>query len=155
IRNVSNETINSLIKVLPAWKKTVADFKLPSKQIPRDVRTRWNSTFDMINMAVQYGTPLNSFINDSNNGLTAFALSTTEWIILENLRDVLQDATLFCSCNSATLASVVPAMDKLDLLLTTWDQSKFLLSAPVKTALLAAKRTLNCWYAATNNSYVY
>ncbi|KAE9385741.1 hypothetical protein BT96DRAFT_1088738, partial [Gymnopus androsaceus JB14] len=159
IRNVSNKTINSSTKILPAWKKTVANFKLPSKQIPRDVRTWWNSTFDMINKAVQYRTPLNSFINDSDNGLTAFALSTTEWMILESLRDVLQDATLFCSRNSATLASVIPAMNKLDSLLATAvlkkDQSKVLLSAPVKTALLAAKRTLNHYYAATNNSRIY
>ena len=70
-----------------------------------------------------------------------------------------KDATLFCPRNSATLASVIPVMDKLDQLLTTVvlkkDQSKVAFTAPVKTALLASKRTLNCYYAATDNSWVY
>ena len=57
------------------------------------------------------------------------------------------------------LASVIPAMDKLDQLLASAvlrkDKTKVALTAPVKTALLAAKRTLNRYYAATDNSRVY
>ncbi|KAE9395742.1 hypothetical protein BT96DRAFT_756527, partial [Gymnopus androsaceus JB14] len=70
-----------------------------------------------------------------------------------------KDVTLFCLLDSATLASVIPVMDKLGQLLTSAvlrkDKSKVLLTAPVKTALLAAKCTLNCYYATTNNLHVY
>ncbi|KAE9397324.1 hypothetical protein BT96DRAFT_823480, partial [Gymnopus androsaceus JB14] len=139
--------------------KTVADLNLCPKRLPRDVRTRWNLTFDMINIALKYKTALTSFISDPDNGLTRFALSSTEWAILENVRDVLQDATLFCSRDSATLASVIPAMDKINKLLAAAvlkkDKTNVMFTAPVKTALLAAKKTLNCYYAATDNSRVY
>ncbi|KAE9383877.1 hypothetical protein BT96DRAFT_746594, partial [Gymnopus androsaceus JB14] len=85
-----------------------------------------------------------------------------EWAILENLRDVLQafkDATLFCSRNTATLASVIPAMDKLDLVLASSVLKKvdkqIQFTAPVKISLLAAKKTLNHYYVATDNSCMY
>ncbi|KAE9383878.1 hypothetical protein BT96DRAFT_755664, partial [Gymnopus androsaceus JB14] len=61
LRNISNKTINSSTKLLPAWNQIVADFQLPLKKIPCDVRTHWNLTFDVINMALQYKTALNSF----------------------------------------------------------------------------------------------
>ncbi|KAE9384589.1 hypothetical protein BT96DRAFT_841958 [Gymnopus androsaceus JB14] len=148
-----------LTKLLPAWNQIVADFQLPPKKIPCDVRPCWNLTFDMINMALQYKTALNSFINDSDHGLSHFALSSMEWAILENLRDILQDATLFCSHDTATLALVIPAMDKLDSVLASSVLRKvdkqIQFTAPVKISLLAAKKTLNCYYAATDNSRVY
>ncbi|KAE9392907.1 hypothetical protein BT96DRAFT_754055, partial [Gymnopus androsaceus JB14] len=159
LRNISNKTINSSTKLLPAWNQIVADFQLPLKKIPCDVRTHWNLTFDVINMALQYKTALNSFINNSDHGLSRFAVFSMEWAILENLRDVLQDATLFCSRNTATLASVIPAMDKLDLVLASSVLKKvdkqIQFTAPVKISLLAAKKTLNHYYVATDNSCMY
>ncbi|KAE9399721.1 hypothetical protein BT96DRAFT_820228 [Gymnopus androsaceus JB14] len=114
-------------------------------------------------MALQYKTALNSFINDSDHGLSRFALSSTEWAILENLRDVLhqafKDVMLFCSHDTATLASVIPAMDKLDSVLASSVLKKvdkqIQFTAPVKISLLAAKKTLNCYYTATDNSRMY
>ncbi|KAE9400620.1 hypothetical protein BT96DRAFT_765905, partial [Gymnopus androsaceus JB14] len=51
---ISNKTINSSTKLLPRWKEIVVSLNLPAKQIPRDVKTRWNSTFDLLNVAFTY-----------------------------------------------------------------------------------------------------
>ncbi|KAJ7268149.1 hypothetical protein B0H12DRAFT_1002303, partial [Mycena haematopus] len=70
-----------------------------------------------------------------------------------------KDATLFFSRDSATLASVIPAMDKIDSLLATavlklpTGEKKF--CVPVKAALLKAKKTLNRYYALAFHSRVY
>ncbi|KAE9398301.1 hypothetical protein BT96DRAFT_822250, partial [Gymnopus androsaceus JB14] len=61
---------NSLTKLLPAWNKTVADLNLCPKCLPHNIRTRWNSIFDMINIALEYKTALTSFISNPDNGLT-------------------------------------------------------------------------------------
>ncbi|KAJ7668055.1 hypothetical protein B0H17DRAFT_842866, partial [Mycena rosella] len=70
-----------------------------------------------------------------------------------------KDATLFFSHDSATLASVIPAMDKIDVLLATailkrptGDKT---FSAPIKAALLKSKHTLNRYYSLAYHSRIY
>ena len=58
--------------------------------IPRDVRTRWNSTYDMIKMAIEYSKAIKRICSDADNGLRDFELSTEEWKIAEQLRDALE-----------------------------------------------------------------
>ncbi|KAK6968867.1 hypothetical protein R3P38DRAFT_2377416, partial [Favolaschia claudopus] len=71
-----------------------------------------------------------------------------------------KDATLFFSRDSATLATVIPAMDKIDSMLATAvlkqasGQTKTF-STPIKTALLSAKKTLNRYYASAYYTRVY
>ena len=38
----------------PEWKWIVAELKRAPKMIPQDVSTCWNSTFDMLDMALEY-----------------------------------------------------------------------------------------------------
>ncbi|KAJ6632561.1 hypothetical protein B0H10DRAFT_1772194, partial [Mycena sp. CBHHK59/15] len=70
-----------------------------------------------------------------------------------------KDATLFFSRDSATLASVIPAMDKIDSLLATavlkkpTGDRKF--CVPIKAALLKAKHTLNRYYSLAFHSRIY
>ncbi len=46
--------------------------------IPRDVCTRWNSTYDMIKMAVEYAKAIKRICSDAENGLREFELDADE-----------------------------------------------------------------------------
>ncbi|KAF9004428.1 hypothetical protein BDZ89DRAFT_909653, partial [Hymenopellis radicata] len=54
IRTISFKIINSTTILLPRWRTLVAEYKLPNKVLPRDVSTRWNSTYDMLAAALKY-----------------------------------------------------------------------------------------------------
>ncbi|EPS93908.1 hypothetical protein FOMPIDRAFT_1106820, partial [Fomitopsis schrenkii] len=43
----------SLTLLLPAWGRAVEAVRLKVKKLPRDVCTRWNSTFRMLDVAIQ------------------------------------------------------------------------------------------------------
>lgn len=58
--------------------------------MPRDVATRWNSTFDMLAFAVEYKEPLMTILSDVNYTLVKHQLSNIEWKYAEELRDALQ-----------------------------------------------------------------
>ncbi|RDX42156.1 hypothetical protein OH76DRAFT_1298982, partial [Lentinus brumalis] len=54
IRKVAFKIINSVTILLPAWREICLDLNLNEKLIPRDVKTHWNSTFDMALVTIQY-----------------------------------------------------------------------------------------------------
>ena len=64
--------------------------KLNERYIPRDVRTRWNSTYDMLAVTLKYQRVYNAFTADLENGLRAFELKKRDWKIVEQLADVLK-----------------------------------------------------------------
>ena len=47
--------------------------------MPRDIKTRWNSTYDMLNFAVEHRDAINVMTSDRS-----------EWTMIEQLRDILQ-----------------------------------------------------------------
>ncbi len=73
--------------MLPRWTALVAEHKLPPKKLPRDVSTRWNSTYDMLNIALQYKRVVRDITGE--DALLDYTLTNGEWETLENLRDVL------------------------------------------------------------------
>ena len=58
--------------------------------MPRDVSTQWNSTFDMLDFALQYRKAIDTISADREMGLRQFELSEKEWNIASQLRDVLK-----------------------------------------------------------------
>ncbi|KAF9064678.1 hypothetical protein BDP27DRAFT_1154075, partial [Rhodocollybia butyracea] len=47
-RCVSFKIISSPTLLLPRWRETVAGTNFKDRILPRDVTTRWNSTYDML-----------------------------------------------------------------------------------------------------------
>ncbi|THV04135.1 hypothetical protein K435DRAFT_558774, partial [Dendrothele bispora CBS 962.96] len=83
--------------------------------------------------------------------LREFELSTTQWDIARQLVKVLK---FFSRDDSPNLATVIPAMDKIDE-----DFSNFIIDEKLNPAIRAAvsisKKTLNRYYDKTDHSEVY
>ena len=58
--------------------------------MPRDVKTRWNSTFDMLDFAVEHITAIDTITGDRNMKLRQYELSKDDWDMAHQLRDVLK-----------------------------------------------------------------
>ena len=57
--------------------------------MPRDVTTHWNSTYDMLKFALEYCKAIDVLTADRLNGLRMYELNDTEWIIAQQLCDIL------------------------------------------------------------------
>jgi hypothetical protein len=67
---------------------------------------------------------------------------------------IFKDATLFFSHSTPCLATVIPAMDHIDKTLTN-DSLDPTFEPSIRAALGIAKKTLNWYYNATDQSEVY
>ncbi|KAF5335255.1 hypothetical protein D9758_017390 [Tetrapyrgos nigripes] len=118
LRKVSFKTINSSTLLLPQWFSILAEHKKKETVIPRDVKTCWNSTYDMLDYSCEHKRHINAFTSeDAENGLSEFALSKGEWKIAEQLCEVLsilKDATLYFSRSTPDLTTVIPSMDYIN-----------------------------------------
>jgi hypothetical protein len=87
LRKLAYKIVNSSTLLLPAWKKLLHELKEDEKLMPR---TRWNSTFLMLDFALRYRKPLDLLSGERDNGLRDFELKEVEWKIVKQLRDVLK-----------------------------------------------------------------
>jgi hypothetical protein len=67
--------------------------------MPRDVITRWNSTYDMLEFAVDYREALDSITGNQKMKLRQYELDELDWEIATKLRDILKvnHSSLFLS----------------------------------------------------------
>ncbi|KAF8548523.1 hypothetical protein OG21DRAFT_1380637, partial [Imleria badia] len=89
--------------------------------------------------------------------LRKFELTDQEWLVVEQLHNVLKvlkDATLFFSRSTPSLATVIPAMDHIDKKFTTYSRDRKYLPT-IRSAVTLAKKTLDRYYSLTNHSEVY
>ncbi|EXX53407.1 hypothetical protein RirG_244200 [Rhizophagus irregularis DAOM 197198w] len=87
----------------------VAD--IPDKMVILDVRTRWNSTFDMLVRARELKEPLNTLSNSDIN-LRSFTLNEKEWECLAEIELMLKGFSKatkqICAETYPTIAYVIP-----------------------------------------------
>jgi hypothetical protein len=58
--------------------------------MPRDIKTRWNSTFDMLDFAVEHIAAIDIITADRDMKLRQYELSEDDWDMARQLRDVLK-----------------------------------------------------------------
>ncbi|KAJ3725285.1 hypothetical protein C8R42DRAFT_542425, partial [Lentinula raphanica] len=68
---------------------------------------------------------------------------------------LLKDATMFFSSNAVSVAQVIPAMDAIDEALASGMIDNQAVSQPIRHALAIGKKTMNKYYALTDDSDIY
>jgi hypothetical protein len=89
---------NSTTIILLQWYATLEELHLDAwRMMPRDVSTRWNSTFDMpvINFTVDYQEAIDTITDNRDMKMRKLELDATEWVIVMELRDTLKACILF------------------------------------------------------------
>ena len=93
LRKLAFAIKNSTTLLLPRWTQLLQDLAkeasdpLPIRMMPRDVATRWNSTYDMLVFALEYRVAIDSITGD--RGMRNYELSEEEWGLVQQLGDVL------------------------------------------------------------------
>ncbi|KAG2747580.1 hypothetical protein P692DRAFT_201668339, partial [Suillus brevipes Sb2] len=90
LRKLAYKLIHSTTLLLPAWKTILEELKLGDRIMPRDVSTRWNSTFDMLEFALEYRQAIDAITDTRKLGLGKYELKEYEWALVKQLRDVLK-----------------------------------------------------------------
>jgi hypothetical protein len=58
--------------------------------MPRDITTRWNSTYDMLEFTIEYCEALESITRNQRMKLRQYKLTEEDWNIATQLYDVLK-----------------------------------------------------------------
>jgi hypothetical protein len=58
--------------------------------MPRDVATRWNSTFDMLEFALKYRSVIDKISGDKSSNLRKYEMDDDEWRIAMQLQKTLK-----------------------------------------------------------------
>ncbi|KAE9395040.1 hypothetical protein BT96DRAFT_826824, partial [Gymnopus androsaceus JB14] len=154
IRGLSFAIIHSTTIALPAWREACTTHGLNVRLLPRDVATRWNSTYDMMKVAREYTAVVDEITGNKSLNLRKFELSDKQWDIVDDLLHIFKSATLlFSRDNISTIAQVIPMMDVIDDFFT--ETPTRMLHPAVKSALTLAQATLNKYYSRTDDSNVY
>jgi len=89
---------------------------VPSKELIVDVRTRWNSTHDMIERALELREPLDS-MTTLDLELGKYRLAAEEWQLLQSILQLLEAfklcTTHLCAASHPTLTIAVPVYNFL------------------------------------------
>ncbi|KAI5822004.1 hypothetical protein K523DRAFT_224251, partial [Schizophyllum commune Tattone D] len=149
--------VNLPTKLLPVWRDACGAHHLSIRMLPRDVKTRWNSIYDMLILAIKYCVVIDDLTGHRDLGLRALELTKMEWDMAMDLSCVFKQATLFFSRDDcSTITSVIPTMDKIDKLMASSDpDTKHPLHATVKAAMRLAKAKVNQYYRKTDLSRIY
>jgi hypothetical protein len=90
VRQLSFAIIHSTTIALPAWRRTCSELGLKKRLIPRDVVTRWNSTYDMMRFVLTYRKAIDRITAAKALKLRRYELDNDDWVIVEDLVSVLE-----------------------------------------------------------------
>ncbi|KAE9386885.1 hypothetical protein BT96DRAFT_838472 [Gymnopus androsaceus JB14] len=103
-------------------------------------------------------TVIVQFLDCASNGLADYTLLEEEWEAANDLTKalkILKDATAFFSSNTPNISAVIQAMDAINKAFASGIVKNHQLCAPLHHAFSIGKKTLNKYYALTNNSNIY
>jgi hypothetical protein len=110
----------------------------------------------MMRFALNYRAAIDAITADKTLKLRKYELFAEDWNIIQDLADILKQykaATIHFSKNSASIAAVIPAMDKLT------DSLKITASKPhhvaIQAAMKLARAKMNRYYSLTDSSSAY
>jgi hypothetical protein len=90
IRKLAFAIKNSSTIALPQWFRILNDLSLDKRIIPRDVRTRWNSTYLMLDEAYKLKVAVNKITDMRDMKLRQYEIEGHEWELVRQLRDLLK-----------------------------------------------------------------
>ena len=108
---------NSSTIILPRWFSTLDEYELKHRMMPRDVSTRWNSTYDMLIFSLQYRDALDHITGDRDMKLRLYEMDDDEWTIAKQLCAVLKvglhfiyDASvnIYLACRYSRMPPIFP-----------------------------------------------
>ncbi|KAG6851602.1 hypothetical protein C0991_007760, partial [Blastosporella zonata] len=158
LRKVAFAMKNSPTVVAPRWRVICNMLGLKERNMPTDVRTRWNSTHDMLKFALEYTNAIDMLTGERQLKLRNYDMEPEEWELarqLDEILEVFKEATLLYSEEETShITSVLPAMDHLDQVLASALVNRNYSSA-IHFAVQIGKRTLNRYYSKTDQSEIY
>ena len=110
----------------------------------------------MLSFALRYRKPIDNITADKEYKLRKYELEEADWAIVEELVSVLKQfkqATLYFSKDTASVAAVIPVMDRLTNGLNATTKKKY--SHAILAALKLASNKLNRYYSLTDDSITY
>ncbi|KAH7667795.1 Tam3-transposase (Ac family) protein [Dioscorea alata] len=72
--------------LMKKWARYCKAHNMRVKKFPKDVKTRWNSTYRLLSVAFPYRSLLTNFVNDS---LVGFCLYEYQWVLIARIIDLL------------------------------------------------------------------
>jgi hypothetical protein len=105
LRKFAYAVKNSTTLLLPEWnnivKRLAADTKksLSLRVMPRDVTTRWNSTYDMLKFAYTYREAINQLTDNRSLNLGKCRITNVEWNLVQQLWDTLKVSRRYGNVN--------------------------------------------------------
>jgi hypothetical protein len=99
LRKLAFKIKNSTTHVRPRWIAIVKRLAatpagkaagITERMMPRDVATRWNSTYDMLKFAYTFREAIDELTSERSLGLRDLELDDDEWNIVKQLRDSLK-----------------------------------------------------------------
>jgi hypothetical protein len=78
LRKTAYALKNSPTVVTPRWRELCKTCDIKEKNMPRDVHTHWNSTYDMIEFALVYQQVIDKLTSERGLGLQDFKMDADE-----------------------------------------------------------------------------